>query len=178
MKSKTTQKANSKSAKTTGYDDRTSKYLTDVRNDIGWLGCNCGWDDIEALLKKHGVFDTANLRKIDTHDGYVNSSDIEIYTYNKDGVVRYCAQLSYTTNIDDYAIETHIFSKQPSRDDVLTARLAEKIEFETKFGLKKTEFACWECGRHVHWLDCDGTLADKYERLKNSFCGFCDAVRR
>ena len=104
-------------------DDRTSKYLTELRNDIGWLGGNCGWDDIEAILKKHGLFNTANLQKIDTYDGYVNSSDIEIYTYNKDGVIRYCAQLSYTTNIDDYAIETHIFSKQPSRDDVLTARL-------------------------------------------------------
>lgn len=157
-------------------DDRTSKYLTELRNDIGWLGGNCGWDDIEALLKKHGLFNTANLQKIDTYDGYVNSSDIEIYTYNKDGVIRYCAQLSYTTNIDDYAIETHIFSKQPSRDDVLTARMIEEIEFRIKFGLK-TEFNCWECGCHVHWLDCEyGTLEDKYERLKDNFCGFCDAV--
>lgn len=43
-------------------DDRTSKYLTELRNDIGWLGGNCGWDDIEALLKKHGLFNTANLQ--------------------------------------------------------------------------------------------------------------------
>jgi len=153
-------------------DERTRNYLTICKNNIGWLGNNGGWDGIEEILKKKEVFEKANLQKLKTYGGYVNSSDIDIYSYETDGNKRYCAELSYQTDIDDYCTETHIFNHFPSRENVLTARVIKDIEFAIMFKGLKTEFNCWECGHHAHWLDNNsGTLEEKFDRMKDKYCG-------
>jgi len=158
-------------------DERTKNYLADCRNNVGWLGCNNGWYGIKEILEKKNILQTASLQKLETYDGYMNSSDIDVYSYEIDGRKRYCAELSYQTDIDDYCTETHIFNQCPTRESVLTARLINDIEFAIKFKGFKTEFNCWECGKHVHWLDNEkGTLEQKFDRMKERFCGFCDNI--
>lgn len=158
-------------------DDRTKNYFTAIRKNINWLGNNGGWYGIEEILEKTNSLQSANLKKLKTYDGYINSSDIDIYSYEKDGEMKYCAELSYQTDIDDYCVETHIFNQFPSRNNVLTARLINDIEFAIKFKGLKTEFTCWECGKHVHWLDNNkGLLEEKFDRMKERYCGFCDYI--
>lgn len=152
-------------------DERTKNYFAAIRKNIGFIGTNYGWDGIEELLKKKGLLETAELKKVKAYDGYANSTEISIYSYIINGQQRYCAELSYQTDIDDYCVETHIFSKMPSQEDVFTIRDIDSLEFKLKRGELQPEFNCWECGRHVHWLDRDGEFSIKKNGLEEQYCG-------
>lgn len=150
-------------------DERTQKYFAAIRENMGFIGSNAGWDGIQDILKKKGVQEPPE--KIATYTGYVNSSDIEVYTYTRDGRERYCAELSYQTAIDDYCTETHIFSKMPSERDVSTIRTIGNLEFKIAFEMLKTRYTCWECGNEVHWLDNSGSFDEKVNGLLDRYCG-------
>lgn len=150
-------------------DDRTQAYFDGLKKEMEHVGSNGGWDGIKDILKKNHPGIAVEL--IDTYDGYVNSSNIEVFRYTLDGKERFCAELSYQTAIDDYCIETHIFTKKPTRQDVLDLRMIHDIGFDIKFRGLKTEFTCWECGCWTHWLDSEGSLAERYHRLRDKYCG-------
>lgn len=152
-------------------DERSKNYLDAIRKNVGWLGYNAGWSDIEEILEKAGIADTAKLQLICTYKGYVNANDIEIYSYYKDDEKRYCAQIGYQTDIDDYCIETHIFSKKPTEKDVFLVRDINNLIFSFECrGLMPT-YICWECGNKTHWLDTDGDFEQKKHNLKEVYCG-------
>jgi len=152
-------------------DDRTEKYFKKVGIDLKYLGYSAGWDSIKEILKKDGTLETANLERINVYDGYANSSNIQIYRYNNGKEEVYCAELSYQTAIDDYCIETHFFAKLPTRNDIITVRTIFDAKFDMKFNGLNPEFHCWECGKMIHWLDCDGAIKQKFENLKERYCG-------
>ena len=152
-------------------DERTEKYFEDLKNNMGYRGNNAGWDGIKEILEKKGVIDTAKLQKINVYNGFMNSSDIDIYGYEVDSEKRFCAELSYQTNVDDYCTETHIFINIPSQEDVHTAIDINNLLFKFDHGGLKPEFNCWECGRFVHWLDRDGDFKTKKFGLEEKYCG-------
>mgnify|MGYP001021839132 FL=1 len=76
-------------------DERTKTYFDRIKESIGYVGTNYGWDGIKELLQKSSKLENANLKLCETYDGYANSSDISIYQYKIDDKTRYCAQLSY-----------------------------------------------------------------------------------
>ena len=152
-------------------DNRTENYFNAIKNNMNYIGTNYGWCNIEEILKKKGILETANLQKIKTYDGYVNSSNIDIYSYEIEGEKRYCAELSYQTDIDDYCIETHIFKSLPSRKGIITIRDIESLVFRFKYKGLEPEFTCWECGHHVHWLDRQGDFKTKKDGLEEKYCG-------
>lgn len=151
-------------------DERTKKYFDAIKNNLEYVGTNYGWDGIEEILDKRGLLNTANLQKITTYSGYFNSSNIDIYSYEIEGQKRYCAQLSYRTDIDDFCVETHIFRKFPKRENVIMIRDINSLENKFNRGLKP-EFTCWECGRTVHWLDRQGDFETKKDGLEEQYCG-------
>lgn len=152
-------------------DERTTKYFESLKVNLGYLGSNYGHNDIRTILEKNGALETANLQEVTTYDGYVNSSDIVIYSYLKDGELRYCAELSYRAGIDDYCIETHIFKKIPTRKEVMDFRELDNLEFKFKYENLHPEFRCWECGKYVHWLDAEGDFQKKKDMFKEKYCG-------
>lgn len=150
-------------------DDRTEAYFKAAQEERGYIGCNNGWEGIQDILniKAPGV----TVEKVTTYDGYMNSSIIEVFQYEANGKQRYCAELSYQTDIDDYNVETHIFSKLPSRSDIMVIRDIQNLEFSFKYDGLKPVFACWECGITSHWLDIHGTLQEKITGVKEKYCG-------
>jgi hypothetical protein len=153
-------------------DERTAKYFETIKKEKGHIGTNCLEETgIRDILKKKGVLDAANLQQIDTYDGYANSSDINIYSYELSGAKRYCAEFSFQTDIDAFYVETIIFTKIPSREDVLLIRGIEDLRLKFEFGRLKPEYTCWECGRKVHWLDRPGDFETKMAGLEERYCG-------
>lgn len=92
-------------------DERTKKYFDELITKVAYQGYNGGWYGIEEIIKNKGLLEEADLRLIQSHPGYANSSPIDVYEYSLDGKARFCAELSYQTDVDDYCIETHIFDK-------------------------------------------------------------------
>lgn len=154
-------------------DERTKKYFDAIKNNLGYLGMNQteGMGIVE-IIKAKG-FDIVP-EKIREYDGYANSSSIIIYKYTSDGNIRYCAEMEYQADIDSFCVETYIFTKLPSRDDVITMRDLWQTEFDIDYRRFPQEFDCWECGHHVHWLDTKGNLHDKIDHAKEKFCTMCD----
>lgn len=150
-------------------DERTESYLDSIRKNLHHIKSSGSWDGIEDLLKKH--YPGVVAEHVGTYPGYVNSTEIKVFRYVLNGEERYCAELCYQTDIDDYCIEEHIFSKKPRRQDVFKIRLTNDIEFEFNFRGAKAEFICWECGHKVHWLDGGSHLEEKFDRLKERYCG-------
>lgn len=150
-------------------DKRTKAYFDSLKKKMGHIRSGGGWDGVKDIMKKKHP--DVKVELIDTYTGYVNSSDIDIYHYVLDGKERYCAEFSYQTAIDDYCIEIHIFDRKPTRQDIMDIVMMKDIEFAIVFRGLQTEFTCWECGLHAHWLDSEGTLAERFERLKDKYCG-------
>jgi len=155
-------------------DERTRKYFDAIKFNVGFIGSNYSESDgITEILQKTGVTDIPKLIK--TYNGYLNSSSIEIFKYSVNNNIRYCAELSYQNDIDSFCVETHIFNRYPSRDDVIAIRDIYKTEFGIDYRGYQQEFECWECGHHVHWLDTKGTLSQKIDNMKEKFCTMCDS---
>lgn len=152
-------------------DERTKKYFDAIKSNVGYLGSNAGWYGIEEILRKSNALDSSDLQSVHKYVGYVNSGDIEIFKYNSNGETKYCAELGYQTDIDDYCIETHIFSEYPSRDNVILIRKIDDIVFKMSYKGLKPEFSCWECGRLVHWLDVGNDFNSKVDMLEEKYCG-------
>jgi len=150
-------------------DSRTKAYFKKIKENMQYLGGNACWYGIQEILDKKAPGIIAEA--IGQYPGYVNSSKIIIYQYEIGGQVRYCAELSYQTDIDDFCIETHIFAKYPSEKNIILLRKIEDIENKMNFFGLKFKFSCWECGCETHWLDIPGTIEDKINGLEDSYCG-------
>lgn len=152
-------------------DERTKNYFEAIKENAGYVGKNAGWYDIKEILEKKNILESANLELVKSYPGYANSSDIRIYAYQTDKGKRYCAELDYRTDIDDYCIETHIFTSFPSRNTVITIRDVNNLEFDFKHRRLQPEFTCWECNRMTHWLDVEGGFESKKTHLEERYCG-------
>lgn len=138
-------------------DEKTEKYLTTIKKNIGLIEIKHGWDE-----EKFNV--------ITKYDIWVNVEDIEVGKLS-DG--RWIVQYGQRIDIDDYDITRMYFSKKPDVNIVKTAHLIEKIEnYFLINGYDKTSFSCWECGHQTHWLDVDGKgLGEKWSMFKEKYCG-------
>ena len=152
-------------------DNKSEKYLNELKDELGYIGGNSGYLDMEAILKKKGVLESAKLEILETLEGFLNSSEFTVYQYENDGDVRYCAEFGYQTDMDDYTIETLIFNKQPSLENIHTIISINDLEFMFKFKRLLPKFKCWECGRVVHWVDLDGDFEEKRDKLEDKYCG-------
>lgn len=151
-------------------DDRTQAYFDTIKNNIGYVNTNNSWYGIKEILgKKEAPY--TEFEKVVEYEGYANSSVIEIFGYKINDEQRYCAELVYQTAIDDYNVETHIFTKRPSKENVMMIREINKTILYIEIGKLKPFFTCWECGRKVHWLDNEENIETKIEWLKDRYCG-------
>jgi len=144
-------------------DVRTEEYLKVVKSNMNYIGSNCGWDGIHEILKKSGVCTEVRLE--------VEYDDMAIYSYELKGKQRFCVEVGYRIDIDDYQIETHVFTEYPSAKSISVARMISDLEFMFKVGRLSPVFTCWECGRECHWLDIPGTLKKRVDNLKDGYCG-------
>lgn len=132
-------------------------YIDKILENIGLIEEKHGWDEESfKVIKQYSTW--INL----TGSGYVDVGMLD------DG--RYIAQYCVQTDIDDYDITRLYFDHMPSEKDILTAKLIADIEFYFCIH-KKSTFKCWECGNEVHWLDTPGNLEEKFENLKEKYCG-------
>ena len=152
-------------------DERTVEYFEEIKKNVGLLIFNACEYGIEEILTKKDALNGSELQLLGEYDGYANSSPISIYSYLKNGEKRYCAELSYQIDIDDYVVETIIFNVYPSRDDVVMVRDIDNITYKMKYKGLKAEFQCWECGKNVHWLDCYGDFKTKMNHWLDKYCG-------
>jgi len=152
-------------------DERTKNYFNKIKSNLGYKGYNASWYSIKEILEKKGYLEESELKEIKTYNGYVNSSDITVYSYKINGELRYCAELSYQTDIDDYCTETHIFNEFPKEKDIHLIIDINSLEFKFMYKRLEPEYTCWECGRHLHWLDNEGNFENKKNRLEEKYCG-------
>lgn len=140
--------------------NRTEKYLQTVKNNLHFLGCNEGWKSIQEIVSE-------NLPETEIEKVADYPNDTEIYRYAD----RFCAQIIYRTDIDDYIIETYIFTEFPSVKDVEIAKAINEIKYSFKLKRLNPTFTCWECGVKKHWLDIPGNFLEKITNLKENYCG-------
>jgi hypothetical protein len=139
-----------------GYDLKTKEFLKEIRDSLGFIREDHGWDE-EKLID--------SPRKIKCWD---NVNEVEIGRNDKG---EWCAQFAVQTAIDDYDIVKYFFLNEPSRDDIITLDFISRIEFKFFMRHIKPTFVCWECGVETHWLDIKGDIFKKYEALEDRYCG-------
>jgi hypothetical protein len=44
-------------------DTRSEKYLQAIKENIGFMGSNAGWNSIKEILEKRGILEESNLKK-------------------------------------------------------------------------------------------------------------------
>jgi hypothetical protein len=141
-----------------GYGARTKKYLDACRGNIGFLNHECGenltiGDDWENI-----------------GDFAVNSSDIYMRRDERGYVAAY--QIQFEDAVFEHR---YIFDRRPTKKTVKDAELIVTVEMHFRSWNRDNEgesYTCWECGHTVaHWLDIEGGLKEKYEKLKDKYCG-------
>ena len=141
-------------------DPRSRNYLAAVRKDIGLIRHESGWDGMK-------------FTKVDGYSIWMNltgSGEVDV-GLTEDG--QWVAEFSLRVGIDDYTIESYIFERKPSQEDVITAVLCDDIENHMWRIRWNTSFRCWECGCKVdHWLDiAASSLETKFQNFKEHYCG-------
>jgi hypothetical protein len=145
-----------------GLDQRTYKYLQTCKNNIGLT---------EYTGEEKNVYDMWEYVKLENTFNLVDQgffkTEIEVGKIENLWCSQYCIQ----TAVDDYCIIKTFFTKKPNLNAITTARLLNTIELE--FRLNRITFLnnCWECGLEYHWLDTEGSLSEKYDNLKEKYCG-------
>ena len=141
-----------------GYGERTGKYLNACKEYL--------------LLSDMSV--TENLS--DFNDGWTKLGDggfdtSDIYIKPEDPF-HYIAAFQVRPDIDAFYEHRYTFNKRPTIDNVITAHLISYIQTDFRLGKYTESYYCWECGRKVeHWLDTDGGLKEKWDCLKEKYCG-------
>jgi hypothetical protein len=152
-------------------DDKTQKYFESIRNNMGYIGSNAGWNSFKDIAEKKDIRDYSLVQVYKSPYFGIDVGDIEIYQYNKDGETKFCAEFGYRTAIDDYCIETHIFNQFPSLKNIILLRKIDNLEMEFKYNHFNPIIKCWECGCESHWLDFEGTVDEKINALEENYCG-------
>lgn len=144
-------------------DSRSAEYITELQNKIklvnrtviyATIGQNMITSDNAEFIKKTNYKNNPDLYKIENY---------------------YVLAYSYET-IDDITQHFDVFSEYPTEYMWNTANLIDDILFDVLMGKIKMEFNCYECGKHIHWLDISGDLQQKYHYATEKFCGNCDFV--
>lgn len=143
-------------------DERSLKYIEAVKRNVGLVKTQHGWDGMIPANTKPD--DQLSIWANATGSGYTDLWQMA------DG--NWVAETCFRTDIDDYQIMDYVFDHKPSKRDILTVHLIERIEIELKSHPKRAVFQCWECGRSdVHWLDGEGDLEAKWEAAEEKYCG-------
>jgi hypothetical protein len=138
-----------------GCGERTKKYLDACKSNLSLLRSDGGEDlTIDKTWEKFA-------------DGYVGSEDF----FRKETNGGWVAGFAVQYDIDGVYEHRYYFSKRPSRKDILTAKLIDDIKMKFSFGDLQETFNCWECGKETHWLDVGGNLEEKFDKLKDKYCG-------
>lgn len=138
-------------------DKRTIEYLRNVKRKIGYLETKRGYDTIK--------FEPVESYQLGI--GLIGPVPVEIGEYEG----KWVAEYSYQTDIDDYVVVHHFFSRRPCFKDIETARLIDRIEMYFEDQWQRVQFRCWECGCEKHWLDVPGSLKEKWEHYQERYCG-------
>lgn len=156
-------------------DERTQKYFDAIKRNIGYIGMNSSWTEIQEVLKQKNInYEIVGTMHLSGLLGPTMASwDAEVIEYEVNGSKRWAVQYSYQTDIDDYVVESLIFSTEPNVHNVELARLIEEFRMDLFMGRISLEFTCWECNRKVHWLDGGKGIPfkERYNRLKEKYCG-------
>jgi len=155
------------------YSPRTKKYIDTCKNNIHLLKTSESKDAEEMPLS----------RIITELPAIGDTSDISIMYFGNE----YIAELHYKpdysriadvidiSDFDSKVFRKHFFSNIPKIEDIEEAELIYKVEeyFFLNFA-DDTEFiVCKDCNRKIHWLDVEGDLNDKFNKLLDKQCGSC-----
>lgn len=149
-----------------GYSSRTKSYIDATKQRIGLesytsvANCMGGADSVP----------TKGLEHIYYLPAYFNSSEIEVGQSGE----HWIAQFTHWYDIDDYAVTKFIFNRKPNIDMIYIAQTILEVEsyFKCLVDRDKGEFfVCWECGCKTHWLDGPGDIQQKFDNLKEKYCG-------
>jgi len=140
-----------------GYGERTGEYLNACKEDLllsditvtGDLSdFNDGWTQI---------------------DGGFNQNEIFI---KPESPFHYIAAFQVRADNDTTLEYRYTFNKRPTIDNVMTAQLIYNIQKDFRLGKYTESYFCWECGNKVmNWIDTDGGLREKWDCLKEKYCG-------
>lgn len=105
---------------------------------------------------------------IGTWSNPYSPADVEIYK-TIDG--RYAIEFAVSYG-DTFDIRTWIFNKKPSKKSFQDLLDIEEVEAKIRFLGYPEEFRCWECGRHVHFVDIEAdNLQEKISNWLDRYCG-------
>lgn len=153
---------NEKSLLENGYGLRTKKYLDKVQSNIGLVSIT----QTESLRSR--VKGLEQARKVNI----CQTTPTEIYT---DGSIWYAVTV-VQHGVDSFSDITLEFDHNPSDYDLKTAFTIRDVKsyfstWRSKF--RDEEFVCQSCGHKQHWLNTPGSLRNKLDHIKNSWCGDC-----
>jgi len=143
-------------------DARMSKYMQEVKSNIGLIEIKHGYDEEDFKpIKKYKIW--VNL----TDDGFVKVGQLSDNLW--------VAQYSFVTAIDDYDVTRMYFNRLPREKDIITAAALEDVEvFFNVNGWDKATFLCYACSSTRHFCDIKARdLKQKFDYFRNHYCG-CD----
>ena len=159
-------------------DERSKKYLDNLRSCIGFIRMNVGWSSVKDILEKNDVkYTVHNKEYVVCVNGGLSRYNCTVYQYRHNKQDYTAVEFIEVCPPDDYVIVSYIFSCRPSANDVLTASVVDELMSYFKAGFIESTFECWECGRTTHWLDIvvvgesSNLLMRRYEQLLNKYCG-------
>ena len=138
------------------YDFRTGAYFAGYQDAIGLLSSDVDdtltIDDSWNLLGKCWFGDNNIFWKLDD-DSYVTAFHLQ-------AGFRAIFEARYT------------FNQMPTVENVFNAWLIDEIKLDFALNKIGESYVCWECGIPVkHWLDVAGSLEEKINKLRDTYCG-------
>ena len=144
-----------------GYGERTGNYLQACKEIIGLIDYSCD-ENLSPDLRGYAKFDKEDF---DTGDIYLRSD-----CNNK--TPTFTAMFQVGPDIGTFYVYRYVFNRYPSMDSIMDAHLVHVIEMDFSQGEYTEDYICCECGRKIsHWLDVEGGLGEKREKLKEKYCG-------
>ena len=160
------------------WDERTNGYFEQIKenHDIHDIFGHSGAPQIRSLVEDDGgeVLDTYAL----SLDEYNREFEVYKYESGKSGRTVWAVTHTVRAGIDEIGTKNILFTSEPSKGDIKSAmELDEAKQAFTWDGLE-SEFDCWECGQHTHWLDISNpnepgklSLSERVEQAQREYCG-------
>lgn len=138
-------------------DSRTEEFLKEIKEALTLKEIIHKWEEAVFPVERHySLFKNSQVEGI-AHVGKKGSN--------------WVAQVSLIKGVHYFDIVRYMFKKAPTPEMILQANVLNQVYayFQTKQGTEY--YICTECEKKLHWLDGEGDIEIKWERLKERDCG-------
>jgi len=157
-------------------DERLEKHMTDIINNIGFLGTIIGKKYYKKKLNNKGIkFQRIGVLYNNDNNYYQikGNNKIIIYRYLKNKNYTYFAEVEFSMKAsDNFKVYNYFFSKKPKHRELFNAYWLNKLSQDIKLGNIDIVHKCDKCGKEKHIVDIDKVknVKERYVAMKNYRC--------